>query len=51
MTDQEEAAESTEARLAKLERQTEWLAVELAQVRSVLESMVTVASEALLTDP
>ena len=51
MSDREETAESVEARLATLEQQTEWLAVELAQVRSVLESMVTVARDALLSDP
>ena len=51
MTNQKEAAESIEARLAKLERQTEWVAIELAQVRSALESMVSIASEALLSEP
>lgn len=50
MSDPREPADSVEARLAKLERQTEWLSVELAQARSALESMVTVASEALLSD-
>lgn len=39
--------ESVEARLATLEGQTEWLAVELDRVRAVLLSMVEVINDGL----
>lgn len=38
------------ARVATLERQTEWLSIELANIRNVLVSVVTVASESLLSE-
>ena len=51
LTDPEEATESMEARLAKLELQVEWLFVELVRVRSAMGSMVSGDGEALLHDP
>ena len=51
VSDPHDAAEPIEARLAALERQTEWLSVELARLRAVLESVASVAREALLFDP
>jgi hypothetical protein len=50
MSDEMNVTEALEARLMTLERQTEWLAIELANIRNVLVSVVTVASEALLSD-
>ncbi len=42
--------ESVEARLVILERQTQWLAVELERVRNVLLSMAAVTNEELLVE-
>ena len=42
--------ESVEARLATLERQTEWLAVELDRIRAVLLSIADVAKDGLLAE-
>lgn len=42
--------ESVEDRLVTLERQTEWLAVELDRVRTVLISMAAVTNEELLVE-
>jgi len=51
VSDELNATEVVEARLLTLERQTEWLAVELANIRNLLVSVVTVASEGLLSEP
>jgi hypothetical protein len=50
MSDDLDAMEAIKARVATLEQQTEWLAVELARTRNVLVAMVTVASEGLLSE-
>jgi len=50
VSDDVDAMEVMKARVATLERQTEWLAIELANIRNVLVSVVTVASEELLSD-
>ena len=50
MSDDLDAMQVMEARVATLERQTEWLAIELANIRNVLVAVVTVASEGLLSD-
>lgn len=42
--------EAVEERLATLERQTQWLAIELDRVKAVLISMAAVANEALLLE-
>jgi hypothetical protein len=42
--------ESAEARLATLERQTQWLAVELERVMKVLLAMAAVTNEELLSE-
>jgi hypothetical protein len=43
-------AEAAEERLATLERQTQWLSVELDLVKSVLLSMAAVTNEALVLE-
>ena len=43
-------AEAQEERLATLERQTQWLSVELDSVKAVLLSMAAVTNEALLLE-
>ena len=50
MSDAPDAMQVMEARIETLERQTEWLVIELANIRNVLVSVVTVASEGLLSD-
>jgi chaperonin cofactor prefoldin len=44
------STEAIDARVATLERQTEWLAVELERIRTVLLSMAEVTNEALLAE-
>lgn len=50
MNDDPDAMQVMEARVATLEQQTEWLAIELANLRNVLVSVVTAASEGLLSE-
>ena len=42
--------EGVEERLATLERQTQWLSIELDRVKTVLLSMAAVTNEALLLE-
>jgi hypothetical protein len=50
VSDDLDAMQVIQARVAMLEQQTEWLAVELAHIRNILVSVVTVASEGLLSE-
>ena len=43
-------SESVEERLATLERQTQWLAIELDRVKTVMLSMAADINEALLLE-
>ena len=44
-------SEALEERLATLERQTQWLAIELDRVKAVLLSMAAATNDALLLEP
>lgn len=44
-------AVAVEERLATLERQTQWLSIELDRVKTVLLSMAAVTNDALLLEP
>ena len=46
----EAEAETVAERLATLERQTQWLSIELDRVKTVLLSMAAVTNEALLLE-
>ena len=50
MSDDLDAMQVMEARVAKLERQTEWLAIELESLRNALVAVVNVAVEGLLPE-
>jgi hypothetical protein len=43
-------AEAVEERLAALERQTQWLAIELDRVKAVMLAMAAVTNEAFLLE-